>query len=105
MELEIHTWDKTLLFDILDKSSASIGDAITIPGDAKLTYKGTLICKALGIPRIINFVLTFGSGVAAGVVANWIYDKLKHRVEKIVINKKEIQLDKREIKRIIEERL
>ena len=49
MELEIHTWDKTLLFDILDKSSASIGDAITIPGDAKLTYKGTLICKALGI--------------------------------------------------------
>ena len=87
----------------MDKSSISREDSIVTPDNAKLTYKGTTIRLAEGLPEIINFVVTFGSGVAAGVVSNWIYDKLKHKTEKIVINRKEIDLDKEKIKRVLEE--
>ena len=103
MELEIHTHNKDILFDLLGKSPISRDDSIITPGNAKLTYKGTTIRLAEGLPKIINLVVTFGSGVAAGVVSNWIYDKLKHKTEKIVINRKEIHLDEGELKRVLEE--
>ena len=103
MELKIYTHDKDILFDILSKPSVSRDESVAIPGDAKLTYEGTTIRLADGLPEIINFALTFGSGVAAGVVANWLYDKLNKRAEKIVINRKEVEFDKEKIKRVIEE--
>ena len=105
MELEVYTKDERLLFDILGKSSASTGKTIKIPGNAKLIYKGTSIREAVGTPEVINFVLMFGSEVAAGIVANWVYDKLKNRAEKIVINRREVQMDREEIKRVIEEEI
>ena len=103
MDIEIKTNNKSLIFEILDKNSASVSDSIDIPGNAKLIYNGTFICKSFGIPETINFTLNFGSGVAAGLIANWIYDKLKNKTEKISINRTEIKLDKEHIKRIIEE--
>lgn len=106
MELEIYTHDKNLLFNLMGKSSVSRDEFVEIPNtNTKLIYKGTTIRLAAGLPEIINFTLTFSSGVAAGVVANWIYDKLKNRAEKIVINRREIQMDKEEIKRFIEEEI
>lgn len=105
MELEIQTYDRLLVFDVLGKKSASIDDSVDLPGNAKIFYKEILGCKSVGIPETINFVLTFGSGVAAGVVANWIYDKLKNKTEKITINRKEIILDKEQIKKVIEEEI
>ncbi len=103
MDIEIKTYDKSLIFEILGKRSASIKDSVDIPGKAKLTYNGTFICKSIGIPDTINLALTFGSGVASGVVANWIYDKLKGKTEQISINRTEIEFEKEQIKRVIEE--
>ncbi len=103
MQLEIHTHDKNLLFDILGRTSDSRDNNVVIPGNATLTYKGSTMHLAEGLPEIINFIVTFGSGVAAGVIANWIYDKFSNRTEKIVINRREVHFDKEEIKRILEE--
>ena len=103
MEIEIQTHDRFLVFDVLGKKSASLNDVVNIPGNAQITYKGSLILKSVGIPETVNFALTFGSGVMAGVVANWIYDKFKNKTEKITINRRYINLDKNEIKKIIEE--
>lgn len=88
MEIEIKTHDTFLVFDILEKQSASINDEVMVPGNAKITYRGIFICKSVGIPETVNFTITFGSGVMAGVVANWIYDKLKNKTvnNKITIN-------------------
>jgi len=105
MDIEIQTHNRFLPFELLNKKSVLVNDSIELPGNAKLSYNGSLIRKSVGLPEIVNFTLTFGSGVAAGVVANWIYDKLKNKTEKISIDRKEIQLDKEEIKRIIEEHI
>ena len=101
MELEIYTYDKSLLYDILGRASDS--RSVTIPGNATLTYKVSTMRLADGLPEIINFAMTFGSGIATGLISNWIYDKLTRRTEKILINRKEVYLDKEEIKRILEE--
>jgi|SRR3989344_7050667 len=103
MELEIYTHDKDLLPNILGKSSPSRSDSVVIDGNAKLTYRGITIRLSDGLPEIINLTLTFWSSVAAGVVANWLYEKFKGRTVKIVINKREINLDKEQIKNIVEE--
>jgi hypothetical protein len=103
MNIEIQTSDNFIAFELLGKKSVSLNDSIDLPGNAKLSYNGSLIRKSFGMPEIVNFTLTFGSGVAAGLVANWLYDKLKNKAEKITINRREIQLDKEEIKKIIEE--
>ncbi len=79
MNIEIHTHDKFLAFDLLGKSSITAGDEIRGTEDVRLKYNGSLIRKAAGFPEVVNFVLTFGSGVTSGVVANWLYDKLKRK--------------------------
>ena len=103
MELEIYTHDKDLLSNILGKSSPSRTDSVIIDVNAKLTYRGTTVRLSDGLPEIINLTLTFGGGVAAGIVANWLYEKFKGRTVKIVINKREINLDKEQIKNVVEE--
>lgn len=39
--------------------------------------------ESFGLYEIINFTLTFSSGVAAGLVANWLYGKL-NKDDKVV---------------------
>jgi hypothetical protein len=104
MNIEIHTYDKGLVFDLLGKSS--VRDEIQISDQIKLRYDGSYIRKAFGFPEIANFVLTFGSGMAAGVAANWLYDKLKgKKIERLIIERTEVEIDRGEIKKVIEEKL
>ncbi len=106
MNIEIHTNDNFLVFDLFGKSSIHQDDEIQITEQVRLKYNGSSIRKAVGFQEIANFVLTFGSGVASGVVANWLYDKLKEKkVEKLVIERTEVEIEQGEIKRVIEEKL
>lgn len=104
INIEIHTYEGRLVFDLLRKSSVTQNDEFQISERIKLIRKGSFTGQVF--PEIIYFAVSFSSGVAAGVFANWIYDKLKgKRMEKFMIEKTEIELDKGEIKRIIEEKL
>ncbi len=106
MNIEIHTHDRDLVSDFLGSSSASAKDEIQIADQVRLRYEGSHIRKAIGLPEIARFALTFGSGVAAGVAANWLYGKLKgRRVEKLIIERTEVDVNQGEIERVIEERL
>jgi hypothetical protein len=103
--ITLDTKDGHLIFDILGKTSASLGDIVEIPGNAKLIYDGTYTRKGFGFPDTLNFTLVFGMGVASSLVATWLYDKFKGKTEKVAINRAVIELDKGEIKRIIEEEI
>jgi len=109
MNIEIHTQEKDLVYDLLGKSSATINDEIQISDQLKLRYEGTDCCKAVGFPEIAYFVLTIGSGfavdLAAGVTANWLYDKLKGKKIKVIIERTEVEIDRGEIKKVIIEKL
>ena len=105
LEMEIHTNDIGLICDLLEKEG-SIGenDEIKISNHAKLIYKGYLFQKGIGIPDIHLFILSFSSGVAGGVIANWVYDKLRgKKVERLVFERTEVEVERGEIKRVINE--
>lgn len=107
MNIEIHPHDRFLAFDLAGTPSIDVGDEIQIADQVKLSFKSAHdIGKAFYLPEIVYFTLTFGSGVAAGVAANWLYDKLKSkRIKKLIIERTEVEIDQGEIKRVIEERL
>jgi hypothetical protein len=49
--------------------------------------------------------LSFGSGVSAGIVANWLYEKLNRRISKIRTSRQEVHINKGEIEKIIIEEI
>ena len=55
---------------------------------------------------LLKFVLTIGPGVISGVVANWLYNKLRgKKIQKLIIERTVVEIDKEEIKKIIEEKI
>jgi hypothetical protein len=106
MQLEIDTEDRKLGFDLVGTSnSLSPGTKVEIPGSAILTFDGLIGRKAFGFPVTLEFILTFSSGVSAGIVANWLYEKIKGRALKLRIDRTEVQINKGEIERIIFEKI
>jgi len=106
VNIEIHIYDRRLVYELLGKPSAAIGDEIQVSDQITIRYDGSYIRKAIGFPEIAKFVLAFGSGATAGVVGNWLYDKLKgKKIEKLVIERTEVEVDQGEIKRVIDEKL
>lgn len=108
----ICTHDGQAIVDLFCKPSARPGDWIVTEDKVKVIYDRISTKKAIGYPEIVEFTLTFGLGVAAGVIASWIHDKLKREkpVVTIVIvfggerYEKDISASNREeITKIIEE--
>ena len=102
--IEVDTLDRQLGFDLFGPGK-SLGPGVSteLPGDATLTLERLHIRKAIAVPETLQLVLTFGGGIATGLVANWLYDKLKGKAKKVRIDRVEIQLDEGEIKRILTE--
>ncbi len=106
LQIEIDTEDRKLGFDLMGTpDSLSAGSEVKVPGNALLAFEGIIGRKAFGFPGTLEFIMTFTTGVSAGVVANWLYEKLKGRTSRIRIDRTEVQLNKGEIERIIVERI
>ena len=93
---------------LFETDSVGTGTQKEIPGGATITMGRALLRKSLGIPRAVEIVLSVGKDLAVGVVATYLYDKLKaHKGEKphMTIDYREIHLDKGEITKIIEEEI
>lgn len=77
-----------------DEKRVAKGMSNTIEGDTKITYDGTSIKKGVGGPEVSEWVLQIGTSVSAGVLGNWIYDRLKDRgVEHLEIGGEEVEVD------------
>ena len=108
MIIEIQTNNRQFMFDLLNKQVVSIGDSIDIPGNAKLTWNSSIGVKSVGIPDHIKLILEFGEGVLIEVVANWLYNKLKkekNNIKTVTINRKTVEIEEGEIKKVIEENI
>ncbi len=105
MKIEIDTLDRGLGFDLMESTSLQAGISTDIPGGARLTFETTHIRKAFGIPETLQLALTFGTGVASGMVANWLFQKLNRRATKLRIDRTEIEIEEGAIRRVIETRV
>jgi hypothetical protein len=105
MEIWIYTHDRSLAFDLLGKSQACTGDIIELDQEASLTYKGTYMRKASGFPEVVMLIASIPTSIAAGIIANWLWEKLKGRsVTQIEIDRTIVEFEEGEIKRVIHEK-
>lgn len=106
IQLYIDTEDQKLGFDLMGTpNSLTAGTKVEVPGNAILTLNNIIVRKAFGVPTTLEFIVTFTGGVSAGIVANWLYEKIKGRASKIRIERTELQIKKGEIERIIVEKI
>ena len=59
--------------------------------------------RDLGGENIALAIITLAASVPAGLFTAFLYDKIKGKSAKITINRKEVHIDKGEIRRVIEE--
>lgn len=97
----IQTDDPTILQELLGKPSDNCR-SIAIPGIGQLTLENRRLEKSFVTPETLTFALAFASGVSSGILANWLYDKLKGRKLKLLIEEHEIRVEKTEIFAIVD---
>lgn len=104
--LDIDTQNKYLRSEIINNfDSFSSYNEIKIPGDVKITSHTLAIKKAFGMPETLELIISFSIGIASGVVASWIYEKLKGRAKALYIDRTKVEIRKGDIEKIIIEKI
>jgi hypothetical protein len=91
---------------LFETDSVEMGTDKEILGGGKLTMGGVMMRKSVGAPHAVEVMLTIAGSVAVNIASSYIYDKLKsHKGDKpkMIIEYREIHIDKGEITKIIEE--
>ena len=99
-KLRISYNDRMLNYDIIepDEKRMAKGMSNTIEGDTEIIYQGTEIRKGFGGPEVSEFILEVGKGVPAGLLANWLYDRLKDSdVVSLNIGGQEVEVEEESI--------
>ena len=111
LEIEIETFDKKLDFDLFEaKERFERGMETKIAEGVLARYKRTEGHLAVGFADVIHFAIPIGRNtsivVISGIIYDWLYDKLKERkVEKLRIERTEVEIDRSQIERIITEKM
>ncbi len=90
----------------LSNNRDALGFDQDVPEGISVSIPFFLVKKDFGVEEAITVIISLTAGVPFALLAAWLYDKLKNpRSNHITINRREIQIDKGEIARIIEETL
>jgi hypothetical protein len=113
MFIDIHFKDGALWFDLLERESVEPGDSIQLADGLTVTLQESFLGRggAEQFPQFAHFVVdqaaTIPAGIASGLIGAWLYDKLKGKKARAVVNNRiEVHLDdKGHISKVIEEEL
>lgn len=93
INLEIDTYDKKLINEILGTNRIEIGTASKIHDDVTIIFHSAYFKKSFNIPDTYRFVIEIITAFSVSYFANWLYGKLNNRAEKIRINGEEININ------------
>lgn len=110
LNIEIETDNRMLTVDLFESKEFRAGETENAIGEGiTIRYEGETIRKAVGFPEIIRIALIIAEKVvlplAVSLTAKWLYDKLKGKANKVVIENTVVQIDENEIKKVIIEKL
>ena len=105
LQIAIQTPDKHFDFDVLGSRRISAGDSVEVAPGARLVWQGSIGYKAFGEPSWATYLLEIAGAVPAGVIAAWLYHKLKGRALRMTIDRTEVEIEEGEIKKVIQERI
>jgi len=99
IEITIYTHDRDLLLGPSEKH-------VRLDDQVEVRYEGIVLQEAEGSPQAFIWVVQVASAVGSGILASWIYDKLKGKsVDKVVVERTVVELDEGEIRRVIQEKI
>jgi hypothetical protein len=109
IEIGIATKDRGLSSSILNhpKMFTAGQTKVEIPGGGALVWEGEEMAKAgVDLPRVVQFSLEVGAGVASGLIVNWLWDRLKGKqVTAITMDRTTVEFTEGEIKRVVQEKI
>jgi len=107
IKVNILTDESRLSSEVMQSASLSAGETkIAGPGGVVLTWEGEDFAKAAGIPHLIHFAVETGSGVASGLIAAWLWDRLKGKsIRSVTIDRTVVDFDEGKIKRVLQEHI
>lgn len=105
--IEVEADGPVVEFELLGHpTSLSNGDSCELPGGGTLYWRGEEGRRTLDSRTICHFVLHLSDGVGTGLIAAYLYDKLrKGRATKLRIDRTEVEIHKGEITRVLEEHI
>jgi len=107
LDIQIDTTDRGLDIEMLGAGHVSLGTQISLADGSTVTWSGAPLTKHAGDPYVFSLVAVLASSasaVAAGVVSNWLYDKLKRgRAARLRINRTEVEIEPNKIRIMIEQ--
>lgn len=104
--LEVESNDRGLASDVMGSRSLSVGQVAALAPDVSIQYRGSMSRKQLGAPEVTEYVIGFGTGVAASYVAALLFAKFHGRADRISIDRVDVRFDdKGAIERIITEKI
>ncbi len=94
--LTIEPADPKMVQSLAGKKDVALGETIELPGGAKLK---NISAGALGFDWMIvaKFIVLSMNAVACGLVANYLYDKLRGHKVNLKVGDKYVTIDRREI--------
>lgn len=104
MKFEIETADSDLPIALLGIHDPVVGTTAQILDDgSQLEYRGRTSRKGMlpGLGEVFEFVLTVASGTASGVLAAWLYGKLKGKAESVKIDDTSVNVNLKGIQAVI----
>lgn len=80
--------------ELLGKDSVNAGDEVQIEERIKVKYEGRTILLEEKAPSILTFIISFPIGVAASLVANAIWERIKgKKIKKLSMDRTEVEYE------------
>ncbi|MBS3172095.1 hypothetical protein J4438_00760 [Candidatus Woesearchaeota archaeon] len=102
MKIEISTKTKGLTNSMFPKEDLHVEDYVELPDGSRLIFKGELVLRSYGNPTLVIANLMFGPKSTSDSVSEWLFQKLNGNASELVINTRNVPLDKDRIKKTIE---
>lgn len=79
-------------------SNLQKGDEWELDHDCKIKFSRYTSLRTIEITQVFELVVAWSTGIGTGVIANWLYDKLKQKDVSLSINYKKVEIDASKIK-------
>ncbi len=107
ISIEIEADSPVVEFELMGSPKfLSKDDGHQLPGGGVLYWRGSESRRGFGFRSVAQFLLHIGDEVGAGLIAAYLYDKLKKgRATRLRIDRAEVKIDKGEITSALEVRI
>lgn len=98
INLEIESINQSIVNELLN------GTLEHAPKGIIISFERKRKTRSLGSPDVFEFLIQVTASVSSGILASWLYDKLKNHSKRIKIDKVEIEVKKEIIIKVIEKK-